>query len=445
MSGEQDKFDALVVGAGPAGLSAALCLARRGLRVVVLERGETAGSKNLGGLLYSTQLEELVPDFLAQVEAGQAPVERAVARRRIVFLGPERHLSLDFGAEAWGHPPYNRTWTVHRPAFDRWFARRAEEEGAGLVEGAVVDGLLYEGEGLTRRAVGVALRGDEQFRADVVLLADGAHGLVSQAAVRELGLRGRHAQHFALGVKETISLPAGVIEDRFGLEPGSGAAIDFIGVPFDGLIGGGFIYTQRETVSLGFAGRLESLRQAGVEPGEVLDRFKRHPEVRRLLRGGELLEYGAHLIPEGGIDAVPHMAGNGVLLLGDAAGLVNMSLYKEGTNHAMESGLLAAEAVRQARAAGDFSRAGLAGYERAMAGSLALADLGKVRELPRILETTPELLSLYPDRVSRLLVDWFTVNADAKAALQKRAIKDFFAGLSKLKLVRDLLRARRLM
>ena len=440
MSDDQVKVDALVVGAGPAGATAALCLARRGLEVVLVERGGTAGSKNLGGLLYGTQLQGLIPGFHES-----APLERAVARRRIVFLGDERQMALDFGAEEWGRPPCNNTWTVHRPAFDKWYAAQAEEAGAGLVEGAVVEGLLYEGGGASRRATGVRLRGDEEFRADVVLLADGAHGLVGQAARRELGMRSPQPQHFALGVRETIGLPAGVIEDRFGLEPGAGAALDFIGAPFEGLIGGGFIYTQKETVSLGFAGRLESLRAAGVEPGEVLDRFKRHPEVRRLLKGGELLEYGAHLIPEGGIDAVPDLAGNGALVLGDAAGLVNMSLYKEGTNHAMESGRLAAETAAEARAAGDFSRGGLAGYAARMSSSTALADLRKYRDLPRILETTPELLSLYPRRVLDLLVDYFTVNGEPKDALQKRALKRFFAGLSKFALVRHLLRARRLM
>ncbi|MFA7330506.1 MAG: FAD-dependent oxidoreductase [Candidatus Delongbacteria bacterium] len=440
MSDEQVKVDALVVGAGPAGISAALCLARRGLEVVVVERGESAGAKNMGGLLYGTVLNRLIPNFHEQ-----APVERAVTRRRIVFLGPERQLALDFGSEAWGRAPFNHTWTVHRPAFDRWFAGQAEAAGAGLVEGTVVERVLLEGEGAARRAVGVQLRGEEQFRADVVLLADGAHGLVGQAACRELGMAGPKPQHFALGVKETIGLPAGVIEDRFGLEPGQGAAIDFIGAPFENLIGGGFIYTQKETVSLGFAGRLESLQKAGLEPGDVLERFKQHPEVRRYLRGGELLEYSAHMIPEGGIDCLPRFAGNGALVLGDAAGLVNMSLYKEGTNHAMFSGTQAAEAVLEARERGDFSRAGLASYERRMAGSAALADLRKYRELPRILESTPELLGLYPDRVSRLLVDYFTVTEDSKADLQKRALREFFQGLSKLKLVRDLLRARKLL
>lgn len=442
MSTDQDIFDAIVVGAGPAGLSAALRMAQGGLNVVVVERGESAGSKNLGGLLYTTQLEKLLPGFQEKA-LREGALERAVSRRRIVYLGEQRQMALDFGAEVWATG--NHTWTVHRPAFDRWFARQAEDAGANLVEGMVVDGLLYEGEGTARRVVGVRLRGDEEFRSRVVLLADGAHGLVGQAARREMGMGSSHPQHFALGVKEAIAMPAQVIEDRFGLEAGQGAALDFIGEPFKGLIGGAFIYTQRETLNVGFAGRLDSLRKAGVEPGDVLDRFKRHPEIRRLLKGGELLEYGAHLIPEGGIDCVPQLAGNGLLVLGDAAGLVNMSLYKEGTNHAMESGRLAAEAVLAAVAAGDFSRAGLASYETGMAASLAMQDLRKVRELPAVLEGAPGLLGDYPDRISRLLTDWFTITDEPKAALQKRAVKQALGGLSKLRLARDLYRARRLM
>jgi electron transfer flavoprotein-quinone oxidoreductase len=440
MSDEQVKVDALVVGAGPAGISAALCLARAGLEVVVVERGDSSGAKNMGGLLYGSVLETLIPSFHER-----APVERAVARRRIVHLGAERHLSLDFGSEAWGRPPYNHTWTVHRPAFDRWYASQAEEAGAGLVEGMLVDEVLVEGEGASARAVGVRLRGDEVFHADVVLLADGAHGLAGQAARRRLGMVSPKPQHFAVGVKETIALPASVIEDRFGLEPGTGAALDFVGAPFAGLVGGGFIYTQKETVGLGFAGRIASLQKAGLEPGEALERFKQHPEVRRLLKGGELLEYSAHMIPEGGVDCVPQLAGNGCLVLGDAAGLVNMSLYKEGTNHAMQSGVLAAEAVVEAKAKGDFSRAGLASYERRMAESAALADLRKYRELPEILEGIPELLDDYLERLSRLLADFFTVTMEPKAELQRRARATALAGLPKLKLARDLWRARKLL
>jgi electron transfer flavoprotein-quinone oxidoreductase len=440
MSDDQVRVDAIVVGAGPAGLVAALTMARQGLEVVVVERGESAGSKNLGGLLYGTVLEDLLPGFHKD-----APVERAVVRRRVCYLGKGDQFHLDFGREAWGQEPYNHTWTVHRSAFDRWLAGKVEEEGVGLVEGMLVEDLLYEGEGPARKACGVKLAGDEVFHADLVILADGAHSLVTKKARRELGIEGPAPQHFALGVKETISLPAKVIEDRFALDENTGAAFDYIGAPFEGLIGGGFIYTQKETVSIGMAARIDTLKDAGLEPPEVMERFRSHPEIRHLLKGGELLEYGAHMIPEGGFDSLAPFCGNGVMIAGDAAGLVNMSLYKEGTNHAMFSGKLAGECAVKAKAAGDFSRQGLSAYESGMLASAAVADLKKYRELPRLMEELPEVLNQYPEKLARLLADYFTISSEPKSVTQARARQDFFNGLSKLKLARDLFKARKLL
>jgi electron transfer flavoprotein-quinone oxidoreductase len=440
MEEEVVKVDCIVVGAGPAGLSAALVMAQKGLEVIVVERGETVGSKNLGGLLYGTTLQKLLPDFHKE-----APVERAVARRRIAFLSEGKQISVDIGCDAWGQAPFNQTWTVHRSTFDPWFATKVEEAGASLVEGMVVDALIYEGDGDKKRAVGVKLRGDESFYADAIVLADGAHSLVSQGVQRELGLQGKSPQHFAVGVKETFSLPAKVIEDRFGVNEGEGAAIDFIGLPFKGIIGGGFIYTQKDTVSIGFAARVSSMVEAGAKTTEVMDNFRNHPEVKKYLRGGELLEYGAHMIPEGGIDCVPKLVGNGVCFVGDAAGLVNMSLYKEGTNHAMESGRQAALAIIAAKEAGDFSAQGLQSYETTLLSSATLADLKKYRELPKILEITPELLGLYPDKLCQMMVDYFTITDEPKVDLQKRAVKNFFKGLSKLSLVKNMIKARRLL
>ncbi len=441
MDDEQVKVDAIVVGGGPAGLAAAHTLAQQDLEVILVERGEYAGSKNMGGLLYGTVLNQMIPEFYEK-----APIERPVAKRQIFFLGSDEHMALSFGAEAWSQPPYNHTYTVHRAAFDRWFATQVEEAGANLLEGTVVDDLIYQGEAKSKKAAGVKLRGDEEFFADCIILCDGAHSLITEKALTEFGLaRGKRKQDFALGVKEMIGLPKEVIEDRFGLEAGEGAAFDFIGVPFEGLIGGGFIYTQKETVAIGFAAKLETLVKIKQRPNDILDRFKQHPVVRKYLRGGELLEYSAHLIPEGGYKAVPRLAANGLMIAGDAAGLVNMSLYKEGTNHAMESGKLAAETAAEAKQAGDFSRRALAAYEKKMRESIAMQDLKKYRKLPEILETTPEVLSLYPAKINRMLVDYFTVDYEPKKAIQKRAVKNFFKGLCKFKFVRNMLRARKLM
>lgn len=434
------KMDAIVVGGGPAGLSAAYAMAQAGLQVAVIERGEYCGSKNVGGLLYGTALNQLIPNFFEK-----APIERSVSRRTLVFLGGQEHVSLNFGAEAWSKPPFNHTFIVHRSQFDRWFSRQAEAAGANLVEGMVVEDLIYEGSDGERKAVGVKLRGGEEFRSDVVILADGANCLVSEKARGELGLKpGLVKQEYAVGVKEILGLPREKIEDRFLLEANEGIAIDFFGVPFEGIVGGGFLYTAKESLHLGFAARIESLVHAGLSPHDVMEGFKAHPVVRKYIRGAELLEYSAHMIPEGGYDAVTELAGHGAMIAGDAAGFVNMSLYKEGTNHAMESGRFAAETAIEAKQKGDFSRGALSAYVARLNQGVVMQDLRKFRKVPEVLATTPDLLSLYPAKATRMLVDWFTVASEPKAATQKRAIRNFFHGLPKFRAVRDLLRARHL-
>lgn len=435
------RVDAVVVGGGPAGLAAAYTMVKQGLEVIVVERGEYAGAKNVGGLLYGTVLDKLLPRFWER-----APIERPVSRRSVTYLGNGQHASLSFGADDWCGAPFNNTFIVHRSQFDRWFSGEVEKAGATLLESTVVEDLVYEGAGAERKAVGVALRGDDTIRADTVVLADGANALVTDRATGALGLkRGKSAQEWALGVKEIIGLPRATVQDRFNLEDGEGAAIDFIGTPFADLIGGGFIYTARESVHVGFVAKIDTVAQAGLRPNDIMNGFKRHPVVRKYIHGGELLEYSAHRIPEGGYHAVPQLTGNGVMIAGDAAGLVNMSLYKEGTNHAMESGKLAGETAAEARKSRDFSRRSLCAYEGKLRAGVALKDLKKGRRIPRILSSSPNITSLYPKKVTGLLVDLFTVADESKSETQKRAIRKFLEGLPKIRFLRDAMRARQLL
>lgn len=435
---ETVKVDAIVVGGGPAGLAAAYTMAKKGLEVIVIERGEYAGAKNVGGLLYGTVLDQMMPKFYEK-----APIERTVSKRSISFLDEDQQLQLWFGAKRWNEAPFNNTFIVYRSQFDRWFAKQVEEAGASLLEGTVAESLIFDGAGDERKVIGVKVRGDEKFLADVVILCDGANALMTEKARAELKMKpGKHKQEWAVGVKEIIGLRREKIEDRFNLEGNEGAALDYIGSPFEGMIGGGFIYTGKESIHVGFAAKMETLAATGLKPNEAMQRFKTHPVVRKLLAGGDLLEYSAHLLPEGGYDAIGQLVANGVLIAGDAAGLLNASLYKEGTNHAMESGRAAGETAIEAKERKDFSRAGLALYEEKMKASVAMADLKKVRKLPQLLESTPQLMSLYPRKVTSLLCDFFSVASESKKETQKRAMKKFFEGVSKFALLRDGIRAR---
>ncbi len=440
MSDDSVSVDAIVVGGGPAGLSAAMTMVQQGLEVILIERGEYAGSKNVGGLVYATVLNEIIPDAFQK-----APIERPVSRRSIAYLGEGQFMAMDWGADEWAKPPFNHTYIVNRSQFDRWFAKEAEKAGVNLIEGMVVDDLLYEGEGASRRVTGVKLRGDEIFKAPVVILAEGANCLVTAKARAELKLKsGKHTQEFAIGVKEIISLPREKIQDRFNLAPHEGAAMDFLGVPFKGTVGGGFIYTAKEAIHVGAVMRIASLVEARRNPSEILDVFKRHPRIAPLLQGGELVEYSAHMLPEGGYEAIGELTGPGLMIAGDAAGLLNMSLYKEGTNHAMESGRYAGLAAAEAKKSGDYSRAGLAGYEERLKKGIVLRDLKKYTDVPDVLTGSPALFSLYPDKVTRLLVDYFTVKNEPKSETQKKAVRKFLHDLPKLQFLRDIFRARKM-
>ena len=438
---DEVKVDVIVIGGGPAGLSAAYTMAQSGLDVVVLERGEYSGSKNVSGLLYGTIINELIPEFYEK-----APIERAVSKRNIIFLGDRNHFHVSFGSDAWSAPPYNNTFVVYRAQFDRWFADEAAEAGVSLLEGVVADGLIYEGEGQNKKVIGVQVRDDENFYSDIVILADGANALVTETAIKELGLRpGEKPQDYALGVKEVIGLPQGKIEDRFNLNENEGTALDLIGIPFEGLVGAGFIYTGKETLSLGFALKVDSIVHSKLSPNDIIDRFKKYPLVEKYVQGGEIIEYAAHLIPEGGYLAIPELTANGLMIVGDAAGLVNISLYHEGSNLAMASGKYAGETAIVAKEKNDFSIQVLALYEDKLNQGFIMKDLEKYQGAPEILDGTPELFSLYPKKVCKLLVDFFTSNQEPKKDIQKRAIKDFFSGMPKLKLIGDLFKAKKLL
>lgn len=441
MSDDKVQVDAIVVGGGPGGLAAAFTMAQQGLEVIVIERGEKAGTKSVGGLVYGTVLNTIIPDAFKV-----APIERPVSKRGIFYLGPERHAGLEFGSQDWSKPPYNHTYVVNRSQFDHWFAKQAEGAGVNIVEGMVVDDLIYEDAPAGKKVTGVNIRGDEKFYANVVILAEGANAIVTGKARKALAMKdGKRHQEFAVGVKEIIALPREKIEDRFNLEPEEGAAFDFLGEPFKGMIGGGFIYTAKEVLHLGAVARIDTLVQAKTNPSVMLDAFKRHPRIAKLLKGGELVEYSAHMLPEGGFDAIGELTANGLMIIGDSAGLLNASLYKEGTNHAMESGKYAAETAIAAKTSGDFSKAGLAAYEQKLAAGIAMKDMKKYNDLPEIMEKTPGIFGPYPEKFIRLLCDYFTVSAEPKADIQKRAVKAFLKDLPKVQFIRDMIRARKLL
>jgi len=276
-----EKFDAIVVGAGVAGTVAGYVMAQAGLDVLVIERGNSAGSKNMtGGRLYAHSLERIMPGF-----AQEAPLERKVTREKISFLTEESAVTLDFHREK-ADAPTQDSYTVLRNRLDPWLMDKAEQAGVQFIPGVRVDALIREGNKVT----GVQA-GDDILEANIVILADGVNSMLG----RSLGMvPPSSAHHYAVGVKELIGLPPAVIADRFNLSGNEGAAWLFAGSPSDGLMGGGFLYTNQDSISLGLVCGLGDIAHATKSIPQMLEDFKQHPTIRPLIAGGELLEYSAH-------------------------------------------------------------------------------------------------------------------------------------------------------
>lgn len=401
-----EKFDVIIVGAGLAGLSAAYTLAEAGLETVVVERGDYPGAKNVtGGRIYINPARSYLPGIWEE-----APFERHVTTECVTMMAPDTSTTLRFRAEKFNQEPY-QSYTVLRSIFDRWLAEKAEEKGAMLVTRNVVEDVIKE----NGKVIGV-VAGGEELGADVVIACDGVLSLTAEkAGLRSPGL----PKHYAVGIKEVIELPREKIEDRFGLSGDEGAAHLFMGSLTYGKFGGGFLYTNKTSLSLGIVVGIKDLieKTPAVEAPRMLEEFKKRPEIAPLIADGELVEYSAHVIPEGGLEGLTRLFADGILVAGDAAGFsMNMGLTVRGMEFAIASGVMAARTVLEARKQNDFSAAALSLYPRLLNESFVMKDFNTFKAAPHVLEN-PRFFSYYPQLAGKILQDLFTISYGPKEKL----------------------------
>ncbi|MHB8922321.1 MAG: FAD-dependent oxidoreductase [Thermoleophilia bacterium] len=356
----------------------------------------------MGGLIFSHPTSEVVPEFWRE-----APLERHITRRDIWLCTNDATMKASYESTDFAVEPYN-AFSVFRSRFDKWLSEQARDRGAYIITETLVEELIVE----NGRVIGVRTgRPQGDLEADVVIVAEGVNTFLTEKAGMSPGMK---PEYLALAVKEVLSLPREKVEDRFNLEGDEGAAIEVVGEITAGIPGTGFIYTNKDTISLGVGVMLKDMVDRVGEAYSLLEQFKNQPQVRRLIAGASPREYAAHLIPEGGVHNLPQLCGNGALVVGDAAGMVN-AVHTEGANLALLSGKMAAETVIHCRESGDYSARSLGRYCQLLEQSLIMKDLTEYRDVAPFLSSHAHLFSLYPEVASAAIREFLTVDNLSKA------------------------------
>lgn len=393
--------DFLIVGGGVAGLSAALHLKNQIDRhnedigagrkkaepivdpmIVVLEKASEIGAHSFSGaVLNPSALDELMPDWREQ----GCPIQSEVKEDAVYYLGSDFSFKLPIVP-----PPFQNHghYLISLSQFNRWLGQKCEEKGINIFPGFAAVEVIYEGN----RVIGVRTgdKGRDKhgqpkgnfepgliLNSKVTVFAEGTRGSLFKTVQKKVNLRaGKNPEIFEEGVKEIIQMPKGTVS--------AGQVIHTMGFPLSKSIGGTFIYTlPDDKIVLGLVAYLDT-HDPLLDPHRELQKLKTHPFIAKLIEGGTVISYGGKTLPAGGWYSMPKLYGDGFVVCGDSASMVDVQKLK-GIHLAMKSGMLAAETLFQACIDQDYSESKLSSYDQAIKGSYVKAELYKVRNFHQAL------------------------------------------------------------
>ncbi|MFP5527073.1 FAD-dependent oxidoreductase [Peptococcus simiae] len=420
----EEKFDVIVIGGGLAGLSAAYRLAKAEKEVLVIEKGPHCGSKNVsGGRLYTYALDALMGDEWK----GKAPLEREITREMLMLMTDDEAMTIDTSV----HAQHGQSYSVLRNHFDRWLADQCEELGAMVIGDSTVTDLIRR----DGKVCGVVV-GEEELEADLIIDAEGVNPLVAERSGVIAPIK---LENIAVAAKYVIRLDEKVIRDRFGLEGDEGAAMLGMGSANKGIFGGLFLYTNKDSISIGLVQDSKTWKDHGEHLPTAIEDLKEHPVIGKYLDGGEVVEYTAHLIPEGGFDSFSEFCGDGILVAGDAAGLcMNRGFTVRGMDYAIMSGIAAAETAISALEEGIFTKDFLKSYESRLQKTV-LEDFKTLRKGHGYMAGSNKLFTTYPKMAIDVMHSLYNVDgapAEPVMTLLRRNLK----GLNLTGIAKDLLK-----